>query len=200
MNTINLNELNMENIGQWPYVVKLSMFFLIIIIVIGMGYWFFIGPNFKELTTLEAKELTLRKEFEDKQRKASTLSAYKQQLSEIRERFANVIKQLPPESEMPGLLEDISKTGISAGLNFELFAPQKAIKHDFYIELPIKIRVMGTYDQLAIFLSRVAELSRIVTLHDFVISSASTDSDKAAKTDNKLTMDITAEIYWYRAR
>lgn len=200
MNNINFNELNLENIGQWPYVIKSGLFVLIIILVTGLGYWFFIGPNFEKLSTLKAEEITLRQEFEDKQQKASSLSAYEKQLREIRDKFANVLKQLPAENEMPGLLEDISKTGISAGLNFELFAPQPEIKHDFYIEMPIKIRVTGTYEQLAIFLSRVAELSRIVTLHDFVISWASAEGNDISKPDNKLAMDITAKIYWYRAK
>lgn len=200
MNNINFNELNFENIGQWPYVIKVILFLIIFFLVLGFGYWFFISPNFEQLANLQAEEVTLRQQFEDKQHQASALPAYQKQLRTINETFSNALKQLPPENEMPALLEDISKTGIATGLNFELFAPQTEIIHDFYIELPIKIRVVGTYDQLAIFLSRVAELSRIVTFHDFVISWASAEGEQNDKPDNKLAMDITAKIYWYRAR
>lgn len=117
----------------------------------------------------------------------------------MNERFGAMLRQLPAQNEMPGLLEEISKTGIASGLRFELFAPQAEVAHDFYIELPINIRIVGTYMQIALFLSRVAEMSRIVTLHEFSVSGASS-KDKKTVSEDELVMDITAKIYRYRSQ
>lgn len=100
---------------------------------------------------------------------------------------------------MPGLLEEISKTGVASGLRFDLFAPQPEVVHDFYVELPIKIAVVGTYFQLAMFISRVAQMNRIVTLHDFTIEGVSSKDQKAVSGD-ELVMNITAKIYRYRTQ
>jgi type IV pilus assembly protein PilO len=117
----------------------------------------------------------------------------------MNERFGAMLKLLPAKNEMPGLLEEISKTGVTVGLKFDLFAPQPEIKHDFYIEVPIKITVVGSYMQLATFLSRVAEMSRIVTLHEFTISGLSSKDTKTPSEDI-LVMSITAKIYRYRSQ
>ena len=117
----------------------------------------------------------------------------------MNEYFELLLRQLPAKNEMPGLLEEISKTGVASGLKFELFAPQAEVKHDFYIELPIKITVVGTYMQLALFLSRVAQMHRIVTLHEFSISGA-TSKDNKTVSEDELVMNITAKIYRYRSQ
>jgi type IV pilus assembly protein PilO len=148
---------------------------------------------------LQKQEVSLKTDFENKQHQAANLQAYRNQLELMNARFGAMLKQLPAKNEMPGLLEEISKTGVASGLKFELFAPQPEIKHDFYVELPIKISVIGTYMQLAMFLSRVAEMSRIVTLHEFTISGVSSKDNKPVSED-ELVMSITAKIYRYRSK
>lgn len=199
MNSINLSELTLDNVGQWPFPVKIGSVLIVALLIIGLGYWVIIKSTFEQLDTLQSQEVTLKTEFETKQRQAANLQAYRNQLQLMNERFGAMLKQLPAKNEMPGLLEEISKTGVTVGLKFELFAPQPEIKHDFYIELPIKITVVGSYMQLATFLSRVAEMSRIVTLHEFSISGVSSKDAKVVSED-VLVMSITAKIYRYRSQ
>lgn len=198
----NLKELTVDNVGKWPLPVKIGVMAIMSILVFGLGYYLIIQPNIDQYNSLTLKEEKLKTEFETLQRKASNLNAYKNQMEVMQERFGNMLKQLPTQNEMPSLLEDISKTGIASGLNFELFAPSPEIKHDFYIELPIQIVVIGNYHQLATFLSRVSEMSRIVTLHDFVLEAPSQVKSDKKKADQgeQLTMKITATIYRYRTQ
>ncbi len=196
MNQLNLNELTLENVGQWPQTVKIAAVAIMFFLVIGLGYWFLAKDKFEQYERLKAQETTLKAEFEHKQHQSSNLQAYRNQMQIMQERFGTMLKQLPSKTEMPGLLEDISKTGIASGLTFELFAPMPEIQHDFYIELPIKINVRGSYHQLAVFLSRVAKMDRIVTLHDFVIERATNDAGKKGSGD-QLVMKMTAKIYRY---
>lgn len=201
----NIKEFNLGNVGKWPAAFRIGLLIAIAIIILVVGYNFVIQPNIDKYNNLVKKEVDLKAEFEKLQRMASNLSAYENQLEMMQERFGNMLKQLPTKNEMPGLLEDISKTGIASGLTFELFAPSPEIKHDFYIELPIQIIVVGNYHQLAIFLSRVAEMSRIVTLHDFVIESQAkdkqnNDKNNAQQPGELLVMKITATIYRYRTQ
>lgn len=198
----NLKELTVDNVGKWPLPVKIGVMAIMSILVFGLGYNLVIQPNIDQYNSLSLKEEKLKTEFETLQRKASNLNAYKNQMEVMQERFGNMLKQLPTQNEMPSLLEDISKTGIASGLTFELFAPAPEIKHDFYIELPIQIVVIGNYHQLATFLSRVSEMSRIVTLHDFVLEAPSQvkSDNKKADQGEQLTMKITATIYRYRTQ
>ena len=204
MMNLNLSELSLDNVGQWPNFIKISVVAFLSLLLIGLGYWFIVQGNFDEYNTLQVQEVSLRKDFEMKQHQASNLEAYRVQMSIMDDRFGKMLKQLPTKNEMPGLLEDISKTGIASGLKFELFAPLPEVQHDFYIELPIKIIVVGNYHQFAVFLSRVAQMSRIVTLHDFVIATTAPDKKNSSTgeqpmiTGEQLTMEITAKIYRYR--
>lgn len=197
MNTINLSELTLDNVGQWPKPVKIGLVVILSLLVIGLGYWVIIKPNLEQYDVLQRQEITLKSEFETKQQQAANLNAYRNQLELMQERFGAMLRQLPAKHEMPGLLEDISKTGLASGLKFDLFAPQAEITHDFYIEMPIKIQVEGNYNELAVFLSRVAQMNRIVTLHDFTIERT-VDKNNKAGSGNELTMGITAKIYRYR--
>ncbi|MFI4919381.1 MAG: type 4a pilus biogenesis protein PilO [Legionellales bacterium] len=199
MNKISFNELTLDNIGQWPMPMKIGVILGINILIIVLGYWLIIKANFGDFAMLSQQEATLKTEFELKQHQASNLQAYHLQLESMNERFGALLKQLPAKNEMPGLLEEISKTGIASGLKFELFAPQPEVVHDFYVELPIKITVEGTYSQLARFLSRVAEMNRIVTLHEFSVEGLSSMKDKTVSED-ELVMNITAKIYRYRTQ
>lgn len=195
---INLSELTLDNIGQWPKPVKYLMAGLLTLIIIGIGYWIIIKPYFEQYDSLINEETALKSDFEIKQQQAANLAAYKKQLHVMNERFGNMLKQLPAQNEMPGLLEDISKTGVASGLTFELFAPQPEVEHDFYIELPINIIVIGDYHQLAVFISRIAQMNRIVTLHDFDIVVSK--DKKNSGTGDLLEMKITAKIYRYRTQ
>ena len=199
MSTINLNELTLENVGQWPLAVKLGVHLGVSILIIALGYWLIIRENFLEFDRLHAQEATLKADLENKQRQLYNLPEFKAQLQMLQDRFVLLLKQLPEKNEMPGLLEEISKTGVTSGLKFNLFAPQPEVMHDFYLELPIKISVVGNYFQLAMFISRVAQMNRIVTLHDFSIEGVSSKDHKEVSED-ELVMNITAKIYQYRIR
>ena len=201
MNEINLSELTLENIAIWPKPVKIILIVVISILLIGFGYWFVVKPDIQIYDSLVRQELTLREEFEKKQQQASNLNLYKAQILEMRQRFGKLLQQLPSKNEMHNLLEEISKTGITSGLRFELFAPMQEVQHDFYVELPIKIVVVGDYHQLAVFLSRVASMSRIVTLHDLEIENTKQeDNNKKKRVPGELlTMKLTAKIYRYRS-
>lgn len=196
---LNINELNLDNVGQWPVAVKIGFILVLSILLIFTGYWFIVKDNFEEYDRLEQIQVGLKEDFEKVQLQASNLQAYRNQMVVMEERFGNMLKKLPTKNEMPGLLEDISKTGIASGLEFELFAPQSEVQHDFYIELPIKITVVGTYHQLAVFLSRVADMNRIVTLHDLSVKSEAS-RNKVSRKNGLLVMDITATIYRYRTQ
>ena len=199
MKNLDLGDLTLDNIGQWPLLIKYLVVGIVSVLVIAIGYWVFIGPNLEQYKTLQTAEGTLKSTFEIKQHQAVNLDAYKNQLQIMNERFGHMIKQLPAQTEMPALVEDISKTGIASGLTFELFAPMPEVAHDFYYELPIKITVVGKYHQLAVFLSRIVEMSRIVTLHDFDIVAVD-DDKKSTDSGEILRMKILAKIYRYRAQ
>ena len=143
-----------------------------------------------ELATLEQTEVQLKKEFEVKQEKAWNLAAYQAQLAEMRVTFSSMLKQLPRKNEVADLLIDISRTGIVNGLEFELFKPEAERPVDFYAELPINMKVTGTYHQFAGFVSDVAALPRIVILHDLTMSPL-------AKDGGKMSMEINAKTYRY---
>jgi type IV pilus assembly protein PilO len=198
MAKINLNELTLDNVGQWPLPIKAGMLLGVSLLIIALGYWLIVADNFAKYDRLKAQEVTLKADFENKQRQVFNLEEYRVQLALMTERFASMLKQLPAKNEMPGLLEEISKTGVASGLRFELFAPQPEVAHDFYVELPIKISVVGNYFQLAEFLSRVAEMNRIVTLHEFSVEGVSSKDHKVVSED-ELVMNITAKIYRYRS-
>lgn len=195
----NIKELTIENIGKWPKPIKIGVILILSLVTFCLGYYLFISPNIEKLNTLVAQEAKLKTEFESLQQKAANLQAYRNQMKVMQDRFGAMLRQLPTQNEMPGLLEDISKTGITSGLTFLLFAPAPEITHDFYIELPIRIIVSGNYHQLAMFLSRVAEMNRIVTLHDFVLEPAPVDKKKPVQGE-QLVMKITATIYRYRTK
>lgn len=143
------------------------------------------------LEAAQAQEEKLRGAFELKQRKAANFDAYKAQLAEIEQSFGAMLRQLPGKTEVPSLLVDISQTGLAAGLEEELFRPQGELPRDFYAELPITIRLSGTYHELARFVSDVAALPRIVTIHDISLKTP----EKAS--GGELVMDLTAKTYRY---
>ena len=184
-----LKNLDPNNIGAWPWPVKAVV---IVIVCVALGYATYhydISAQQEELAKVKSKEKELRNTFETKQKKAANLEPLKQQMKEMEQSFGDMLRQLPNQTEVAGLLVDISQTGLAAGLDFELFKPGDEIPSEFYAELPIDIRVVGNYHQFGEFVSGIAALPRIVTTHNVVISKASKDAD------GKLTMDAVAKTY-----
>ncbi|NNG11858.1 MAG: type 4a pilus biogenesis protein PilO [Halobacteria archaeon] len=160
--------------------------------VIFLGYWFHTKDQLVDLENLAQKENDLKILFERKAKKAANLEAYQQQLADMRESFGAMLRQLPNKTEVADLLVDVSQTGLASGLEFELFQPQGERPQEFYAELPISIRVIGSYHELGDFVSGVASLPRIVTLHNVNISNRAQQSE-----DSLLVMDLVAKTYRY---
>jgi type IV pilus assembly protein PilO len=184
-----VNDIDFNESGEWPLIGKIIAGLLIFAVIWGAGYYFIIKDKRVELAQLEQTETELRTSFEIKQSKAVNLEAYKEQMKEMELSFASMLQQLPRKSEVADLLVDISRTGLVNGLEFELFKPEEERPIDFYIELPITMRVTGTYHQFAEFISWIAALPRIVTLHNFKMGPLTSDGN--------MTMDITAKTYRY---
>lgn len=191
---INLNELDVNDIGAWPLPAKIVAIVMLSIIIIFLGYWTDTKKQLQELDAGEREELKLKVTFESKQEKAANLGAYKEQMATMKASFGALLRQLPEKTEVPGLIEDISHQGLAAGLEFKTIRllPEKEI--DFYVELPIEISVIGNYHQFGEFVSNIAALPRIVTLHDFSIHPVTPESS-----GNNLVMNIMAKTYRYTA-
>jgi type IV pilus assembly protein PilO len=178
--------------GRWPSLVRgLCVFIVFFVCATAAWYTLVWTEDRPTLQKAEATELDLRKQFETKQQRAANLDAYKGQLSEMERTFGAMLRQLPGKTEVPNLLVDISQTGLSAGLQEKLFQPAGEQVKGFYAELPIRIRLVGSYHQFGSFVSGIAALPRIVTLHNIEIKPQGT-----AGFDN-LTMDVTAKTYRY---
>lgn len=191
--TINdLNELDFNNISEWPTPIKAAAVLLICIALGGAVYYFDTKDQIVVLKSAQAKELQLRSTFENKQRRAASLPYYRELLAQMRERLADLLQLLPSSTEVPALLVDVSQTGLAVGLEFELFQPQNEQNKDFYAELPISVRVTGSYHNFGRFVSGLAALSRIVTIHDIKISGSG-----AKGGDARLSMQATLKTYRY---
>lgn len=189
-----LRTLDPRDPGRWPLAVRGFFVGLTFIVCAVVGWYMFVWNDDRPvLQKAEADELDLRAQFETKQQRAANLDAYKAQLAEMERSFGAMLRQLPGKTEVPNLLVDISQTGLAAGLQEKLFQPGAEVGKGFYAELPIKIRLVGTYHEFGNFVSGIAALPRIVTLDDIQISPA---SDKAGNYDN-LVMDLTAKTYRY---
>ncbi|KPK52097.1 MAG: type 4a pilus biogenesis protein PilO [Gammaproteobacteria bacterium] len=187
-----LRSLDMNDVGRWPFLFRaLTIGIIFVAVTAGAVYYFVIKQKMPLLEAAQAQEQQLRGAFELKQRKAANFDAYKAQLAEIEESFGAMLRQLPGKTEVPSLLVDISQTGLAAGLEEELFRPQGELVREFYAELPITIRLSGTYHELARFVSDVAALPRIVTIHDVSLKK---QKDGAG---GDLVMDLTAKTYRY---
>lgn len=193
-----LRSLDQNNIGSWPLWVYVLCCILIAALIIGLGQYQLVQPKREELAQSESREPQLKLEFEAKQRKVANLDAYKAQLEEMERKFGNMLRQLPSKAEIANLLNDISQTRLATGLEEELFRPQSEVTREFYAEVPNTLVVVGQYHELAEFVSNVAQLSRIVTLHDIDITPY---KDKAKKGEednsNRLRMTVTAKTYRY---
>jgi type IV pilus assembly protein PilO len=196
------SNLDPENMGSWPLPVKIVCWVLTVVIVVILSYQFVLSEQADVLNQEVQKEQSLRTSFEGKVLDAANLEAYRAQMKEMKESFDALVLQLPKDTEVPGLLDDISNTGQTSGLNIESVKLLPEKKAEFYVELPIDIQVSGGYHDFATFASGIAGLPRIVTLHDFVIAPAGSGSvaNKAnsdVRNSEKLTMTITAKTYRY---
>lgn len=186
--SFDINELDFNSIGTWPFVAKAVFVLVICSSLLGLGYFFDTQDQMTQLQSSQRKEDQLKQQFEIKQAVASNLDAYREQMKEMERTFGALLLKLPGKTEVAELLVDVNRVGMESGLKFELFKPAAEIPKDFYAEFPINIRVLGTYHEFGEFASGVAALPRIVTLHDFKIHKTN---------KGELEMEATANTYRY---
>jgi len=189
LQNFDLADLDVNNIGSWPAAVKAIVMGLAFVLVLGGGYYFYLT---EKQTTLERAQLTerdLRQDFEAKSFKAANLEAYRAQMVEMETTFESLLRQLPSDTEVPGLIEDITRAALDNELKIESIDLQDEQRTEFYVELPIQIVVEGNYHKIGSFVSAVANLSRIVTLHNFNI--------EPQQSPLNLKMSILAKTYRY---
>jgi type IV pilus assembly protein PilO len=187
-----LRSLDPRDPGRWPLPVLAGAVGVAFLVLSALGIYFFVWSEQRpRLEQFTAEEQKLRSEFREKHAKAVNLEVYKQQLKDIERSFGALLRQLPGKTEVPSLLVDISQTGLAAGLQEKLFQPQAEQRKDFYAELPIKIKLTGSYHQFGEFVSGIAALPRIVTLHDIDIKPDSKDAY------DQLSLELTAKTYRY---
>ena len=198
------SNLDPDNIGNWPIAVKSLCCAAALAVVVGGGYYFKLKDEGLRLDSEVAKEQNLKREFEQKVQDAANLEAYRAQIAEMNSSFETLLNQLPKDTEVPGLLDDISVKGVASGLSFDAIDLQPEKRADYYVELPINIKVQGGYHDFGTFVSGVAGMPRIVTLHDFVIQPLNGNSSKAvasvSKNTDQLAMTIVAKTYRYKTQ
>lgn len=174
---MNLSEINwdLNAAGSWPKPLKIIAIIIVALLTAAAGFYFITTPQLEELETLENQESSLKSAFEVKQKKAVNLQDYRDQLEQIESSLGDMLKQMPTKAEVANLLVDISQTGLASGLEFKLFQPSNEINREFYSELPITIQVVGRYEELGLFVSGLASLPRIVTVHDVTMSPLGKD-------------------------
>ncbi|MCH8499336.1 MAG: type 4a pilus biogenesis protein PilO [Marinobacter sp.] len=192
LNDFDVNDLDFNKAGIWPGPVKAIVCLIAFLVVLGGGYWFFVKDLYSTLERSERREAELRQQYQQKAYQVANLDVFTRQMAEMEETFGALVKQLPSDTEVPGLLEDITNTALGSGLVLREVALKPEVRRDFYVELPIDIKVSGSYHELASFVSSVAGLPRIVTLHDFSIKPISGESER-------LDMQVLARTYRYRA-
>jgi type IV pilus assembly protein PilO len=200
MNAIRLQDLELANIGEWPTPIKAVAILILCAVIAFAVYYFDTSDQLRRLRAEEDKELQLRSSFESKQAKAANLDAYERQLEEMKESFGAMLRQLPDKTEVASLLVDVSQTGLAAGLEFELFQPEGEQIKDFYAELPIKIKVNGHYHEFGKFVSGLAGLPRIVTMHDVKIDAPppkKAPARGAEPQEQRLSLQATVKTYRY---
>ena len=186
---MNLSEINWDfnEAGTWPLPIKIVIVLAVCLLVAGAGVYYDTLDQLTELENSERREVELKQSFEVKQKKAVNLQDYKDQLQQIEASLGEMIRQMPTKQEVANLLVDISQTGLASGLEFRLFRPEAPVHREFYSELPIAIQVTGKYEELGLFVSGLASLPRIVTVHNVKISPL----DKS----DAMIMDATVKTY-----
>jgi type IV pilus assembly protein PilO len=193
---MNLSEINWDinAAGSWPTPIKLVAIFIVSILVGVGGFYYITLAQLDELTVLEKQEIELKSAFESKQKKSINLADYRSQLEQIEGSLGEMLKQMPTKAEVASLLVDISQTGLASGLEFKLFQPSPEVRRDFYSELPIGIEVVGKYEELGLFVSGLASLPRIVTVHDVKMSPLPSKVG-ADKKENQVSMSAVIKTY-----
>jgi type IV pilus assembly protein PilO len=186
------NNIDFNNVGSMPMAVKSVLLGFLALVLLGLGYVFMWSPAITELDQSVAKEKELRDVFILKKGQAVKIEAYRQQMIEIEKTFGALLKQLPDRSEMDGLLTDINQAGLGRGLEFDLFKPGQETVAEFYAEMPIQIKVLGSYHDLGAFATDVSKLPRIVTLNDIIIQPLNKDAK-----DGRLVLEAVAKTYRY---
>lgn len=182
-----LKNIDINNIAGWPLPIKVAGIALISVLLLFLGYYFLIADELTQYDTEQKKEASLKETFLSKKAMAINLPAYKQQMEEMQQTFGTLLRQLPNKTEVPNLLVDITQAGLGRGLGFVLFKPEKEKPQEFYAELPIDIKVTGSFHQLGQFVSDLAALPRIVTVGDIQINA-----------DPKGTLNMSAIARTYR--
>ncbi|MBM7072294.1 type 4a pilus biogenesis protein PilO [Shewanella sp. 202IG2-18] len=183
------NDLDFENIGAWPRQVKVVFAAILAILVFIGSYFFFISDELSALDRMQSKEAQLRNDFKLKYQMAANLKLYREQLSEMEGQFSELLKMLPSKNEMPGLLDDLTFVATDAGLRINSLNWEDPVQQDFYVELPIKISVVGDYHEIGNMISNIAKLPRIVSLHDFSVKKEKSEL---------LQMEIFAKTYRFK--
>lgn len=188
MNIDDIRRLDPKKIGTWPALPKLGVLVIALFVLMAAAYWFDWKNQVEQIDSEKSKEEQLKTTFIDKKKQALDLPAYRKQLEDIEKQFGALLRQLPGKSEMDALLTDINQAGLGRGLQFELFKPASAeIVSDFYAELPISIKISGSYHDIGAFASDIGKLSRIVTLNDIALTTGK----------DSLVMDATAKTFRY---
>lgn len=191
-------QLDLENMGDWPVAARVICCVLVLVLVLAAGYFLHLSDLQQRLESAEAQEMSLRSDFQVKAERAANLDAYREQMERLTVKFGALLQQLPLDTEVPGLLDDITRTGLASGLEFDEIKLLPEVAQQFYIELPIQITVAGTYHDFATFVSSVVGQDRIVTMHDFEIKHP--EGNKSASqiySAGKLQMTILAKTYRY---
>ncbi|MEO6689062.1 MAG: type 4a pilus biogenesis protein PilO [Dokdonella sp.] len=198
-----LRNLDRNNIGGWPKSVKFFFASLIVALIVFFGWYFEVSVQQETLKSSEQKEITLRKDFSDKQAKVVNLEAYRKQLDDMTEMLQTMLRQLPSKTEMPDLLNDITQAALGAGIETQLFQPGGEVMKDFYAEKPIQLKMRGTYHQFGAFVSSVASLPRVVilTMHDVSLKPFVRTNGVPASTSpsavSELLLEGTVKTYRY---
>lgn len=191
---MNIKQVSIDTFAQRPKIVQFSFLIVLSGAVFSMGYQFITQPTLKHYHLIKSQEIELKKTFESVQVQASGLDEYRTQIKMLQERYRALFKQFPIKNEMPELLDALSTAAIDSGIMLDSLSPEPERQHDDYIELPLKFIVNGTYHQIATFLSKLSAMSRIITLHNFVVEKANRDGARSAD-ENALSMTISAAIY-----
>ena len=187
-----LKTLDPNDPGRWPFPVRAGVVALVFVVATALLFYLLVWSDQKPILDQKAtEEQDLRNKFKTKHSKAVNLAVYQQQLADIERSFGALLRQLPGRTEVPNLLVDISQVGVGAGLEEKLFQPSPEVKKDFYAELPIKIKLTGSYHQMGEFVSGIAALPRIVTLHDITIKPENKDAY------DQLSFELTAKTFRY---
>lgn len=186
-----LGELDQSNIGSWPTWAHIGLLIIVAAAILGAGSWYFVQPKQEQLEQIQQKELELQQTFINKHEQVASLDDYRAQVATMREQFGEQLSQLPTQTEIPSLLNDISQMRLASGLEEEIFKPRAPIMKDFYVILPNAMTVTGQYHELADFVSRVASLPRIVTIENVEIKPVNDASE------GTLRMSMTVNTYRY---